>query len=319
MSNLDISSTMQKLLEEFDTKEALTREEINLVQQNIQELEQRVKASQEKLNLIASDRAKILSIQDKYKNLSFSSSAHPHTASSFGMATPAELTSNLSPDPSTTINNKTSRTNLNALPSNTSPSTSSTNPALNASNLSPSTSSTNPALNASNLSPSTSSTNPALNASNLSPTTNPNTTANTSPSTSSTNPAINASNLSSSNSGVDANINNNSNLFSFGQQLANSYANNDSASNVPDMNTVNNSKSVDSTINSLADALSSAITSPSSQEIAQPQPVQAKPADKGTGEDLWLDFNYENDDANNTEENKEAAKSMDDALRGLFR
>ena len=303
MSNLDISSTMQKLLEEFDTKEALTREEINLVQQNIQELEQRVKASQEKLNLIASDRAKILSIQDKYKNLSFSSSAHPHTASSFGMATPAELTSNLSPDPSTTINNKTSRTNLNALPSNTSPSTSSTNPALNASNLSPSTSSSNP----------------ALNASNLSPTTNPNTTANTSPSTSSTNPAINASNLSSSNSGVDANINNNSNLFSFGQQLANSYANNDSASNVPDMNTVNNSKSVDSTINSLADALSSAITSPSSQEIAQPQPVQAKPADKGTGEDLWLDFNYENDDANNTEENKEAAKSMDDALRGLFR
>ena len=303
MSNLDISSTMQKLLEEFDTKEALTREEINLVQQNIQELEQRVKASQEKLNLIASDRAKILSIQDKYKNLSFSSSAHPHTASSFGMATPAELTSNLSPDPSTTINNKTSRTNLNALPSNTSPSTSSTNPALNASNLSPSTSSSNP----------------ALNASNLSPTTNPNTTANTSPSTSSTNPAINASNLSSSNSGVDANINNNSNLFSFGQQLANSYANNDSASNVPDMNTVNNSQSVDSTINSLADALSSAITSPSSQEIAQPQPVQAKPADKGTGEDLWLDFNYENDDANNTEENKEAAKSMDDALRGLFR
>ena len=287
MSNLDISSTMQKLLEEFDTKEALTREEINLVQQNIQELEQRVKASQEKLNLIASDRAKILSIQDKYKNLSFSSSAHPHTASSFGMATPAELTSNLSPDPSTTINNKTSRTNLNALPSNTSPSTSSTNPALNASNLSPST--------------------------------NPNTTANTSPSTSSTNPALNASNLSSSNSGVDANINNNSNLFSFGQQLANSYANNDSASNVPDMNTVNNSQSVDSTINSLADALSSAITSPSSQEIAQPQPVQAKPADKGTGEDLWLDFNYENDDANNTEENKEAAKSMDDALRGLFR
>ncbi len=71
MSNLDIGSTMQKLLEEFDTKEALTREEISLVQQNIQELERRILVTEERLKVINHDKTKILSIHDKYKNLSF--------------------------------------------------------------------------------------------------------------------------------------------------------------------------------------------------------------------------------------------------------
>ena len=51
MSNLDIGSTMQKLLEEFDTKEALTREEISLVQQNIQDLERRILVTEERLKV----------------------------------------------------------------------------------------------------------------------------------------------------------------------------------------------------------------------------------------------------------------------------
>ncbi len=134
----------------------------------------------------------------------------------------------------------------------------------------------------------------------------------------------------SSPTGIDQSANshnplNDANLFSFGQQLANSYTQPENSSSA----TPNQVNQNSTDINSLADALSGAIESVTSptQTIAPStttQPVLTETAsDKNNsgGEDLWLDFNYESADNNDNsnEESKEAAKSMDDALRGLFR
>lgn len=57
---------LKKLLDEFAEKEAHTREEINVITEQIGELEKRVLASKEKLSTVAGDREKIKMMQSRY-------------------------------------------------------------------------------------------------------------------------------------------------------------------------------------------------------------------------------------------------------------
>lgn len=57
---------LKKLLDEFAEKEAHTREEINVITEQIGELEKRVLASKEKLSTVAGDRDKIKMMQTRY-------------------------------------------------------------------------------------------------------------------------------------------------------------------------------------------------------------------------------------------------------------
>ncbi|HEY9786534.1 MAG TPA: hypothetical protein V6D17_14090 [Candidatus Obscuribacterales bacterium] len=57
---------LKQLLDEFDEKEALTREEINVVEQEIQELEERIIQSKERLALVAEDKEKIRQMMARY-------------------------------------------------------------------------------------------------------------------------------------------------------------------------------------------------------------------------------------------------------------
>ncbi len=390
MSNLDIGSTMQKLLEEFDTKEALTREEISLVQQNIQELERRILVTEERLKVINHDKTKILSIHDKYKNLSFARldninfnqtpSANTITAnqlngpqihgiaSNSGIITGSnevkksqsrlDALTNLSLNSTSQVSPSISQTSIPASPQPNpiSPSISQTSiPASPQPNpISPSTSQTSipaspqPQSNPINSStsqtaipaspqPQSSPINSRTSQTAIPATPQPQSTSNIAPTTNfNLSPDLTAldntitSTPQSSPTGHDQSANSNNplndaNLFSFGQQLANSYSQPENSTS----STQNQVNQNSTDINSLADALSGAIESVTSPgQVITPstttQPVSTETAsDKNNsgGEDLWLDFNYENDDNNdnNNEESKEAAKSMDDALRGLFR
>lgn len=57
---------LKQLLDEFVEKEAVTREEINVVQQQIEELELRVVESKERLKLVGADRDKINTMMERY-------------------------------------------------------------------------------------------------------------------------------------------------------------------------------------------------------------------------------------------------------------
>ncbi|HEY9714425.1 MAG TPA: hypothetical protein V6C72_13220 [Chroococcales cyanobacterium] len=57
---------LKKLLDEFEEKELHNREEINVIQEQIIELEKRIEQSKEKLNSLAGDRAKINVMINRY-------------------------------------------------------------------------------------------------------------------------------------------------------------------------------------------------------------------------------------------------------------
>jgi hypothetical protein len=57
---------LKKLLDEFSEKEAHTREEINVITEQIGELEKRILTSQQKLNTVAVDREKVRAMQARY-------------------------------------------------------------------------------------------------------------------------------------------------------------------------------------------------------------------------------------------------------------
>ncbi len=57
---------LKKLLDEFADKEAHTREEINVINQQIGELEQRVDSAVARQKSISGDREKILAMKDRY-------------------------------------------------------------------------------------------------------------------------------------------------------------------------------------------------------------------------------------------------------------
>lgn len=70
---------IKQLLQEFVDKEAVTAEEINVVQQQVQELEARIPRCREKLQLISSDKAKLLSMAQRYTAQTLlSSQTHVH-------------------------------------------------------------------------------------------------------------------------------------------------------------------------------------------------------------------------------------------------
>ncbi len=62
---------LKKLLEEFDEKEAQAREEVNIVNLRIEELEKRIGSSQQRLERISKDRIKINEMMDRYVNGNF--------------------------------------------------------------------------------------------------------------------------------------------------------------------------------------------------------------------------------------------------------
>lgn len=57
---------LKKLLDEFSEKEAHTREEINVITEQIGELEKRILTSQQKLSTVATDREKVRAMQARY-------------------------------------------------------------------------------------------------------------------------------------------------------------------------------------------------------------------------------------------------------------
>lgn len=57
---------LKKLLEEFAEKEATTREEINVINQRIQELEERIEDSKKRLGTVALDREKVKVMMNRY-------------------------------------------------------------------------------------------------------------------------------------------------------------------------------------------------------------------------------------------------------------
>ncbi len=59
---------LKKLLDEFSEKEAHAREEINVITEQIGELEKRVLASQAKLSTVSGDREKVRMMQDRYSS-----------------------------------------------------------------------------------------------------------------------------------------------------------------------------------------------------------------------------------------------------------
>src|SRR5262245_54310439 len=61
--NLDV---MKQLLQEFVEKETLASEEIKVVQQQIDELEGRIKGCREKLKIVNEDREKIMAMAQRY-------------------------------------------------------------------------------------------------------------------------------------------------------------------------------------------------------------------------------------------------------------
>jgi hypothetical protein len=61
--NLDV---MKQLLQEFMEKEALASEEVKVVQQQIEELEGRIKACQDKLKVVSEDKQQINAMLQRY-------------------------------------------------------------------------------------------------------------------------------------------------------------------------------------------------------------------------------------------------------------
>jgi hypothetical protein len=59
---------LKKLLEEFDEKEAQNREEINIVNLRIEELEKRISSSQQRLQKVSLDRQKVAEMMNRYSN-----------------------------------------------------------------------------------------------------------------------------------------------------------------------------------------------------------------------------------------------------------
>ncbi|HEY9759540.1 MAG TPA: hypothetical protein V6C97_30560 [Oculatellaceae cyanobacterium] len=88
---------LKKLLEEFDEKEAQAREEINIINVRIEELEKRIGASQDRLGKIAADRLKISQMMERYVNGSFlraggvAPSSFPSSSTSPIVGTPAPV------------------------------------------------------------------------------------------------------------------------------------------------------------------------------------------------------------------------------------
>ncbi|HEY9683899.1 MAG TPA: hypothetical protein V6C86_20115 [Oculatellaceae cyanobacterium] len=99
---------LKKLLEEFDEKEAQAREEINIINVRIEELEKRIGASQDRLGKIAADRLKISQMMERYVNGSFlkaggvAPSSLPSSSTSPIVGTPAPVSAPAAASVSTT-------------------------------------------------------------------------------------------------------------------------------------------------------------------------------------------------------------------------
>ncbi|MBK9769608.1 MAG: hypothetical protein IPP57_02050 [Candidatus Obscuribacter sp.] len=57
---------LRELLDEFTEKEAVTREEINIITSQIEELELRIESNKEKLASLVRDKEKVNSMQERY-------------------------------------------------------------------------------------------------------------------------------------------------------------------------------------------------------------------------------------------------------------
>jgi len=62
---------MKQLLQEFSEKEALTTEEINLIEQEITTLEERVNFCRGRLQNLGADKEKLLNMKERYLNSNF--------------------------------------------------------------------------------------------------------------------------------------------------------------------------------------------------------------------------------------------------------
>lgn len=76
---------MKQLIEEFTEKEAITREEINVVQQEIKDLERRIVKSQERLETAVQDRRKVMAMKDRYSGQANQLSIRSHSAARPGV------------------------------------------------------------------------------------------------------------------------------------------------------------------------------------------------------------------------------------------
>ncbi len=81
---------LKKLLDEFAEKEAHTKEELNLITQQIDELERRVMLSQKRLDTLAVDREKVRTMQARYKAGEYDS-INQFESSNSGMPTAASM------------------------------------------------------------------------------------------------------------------------------------------------------------------------------------------------------------------------------------
>jgi hypothetical protein len=105
---------LKKLLEEFDEKEAHNREEINIVNLRIEELEKRISSSQLRLHKVSLDRQKVAEMMNRYSNgnlkngtfvpANFAAAAPAASAAPAGFATPGTLSTSV-PKPAATLTN----------------------------------------------------------------------------------------------------------------------------------------------------------------------------------------------------------------------
>ncbi|HEY9717357.1 MAG TPA: hypothetical protein V6C69_07810, partial [Trichormus sp.] len=85
---------LKKLLEEFAEKEAHTREEINVITQQIDDLEKRIVVSQQRLQSVSQDRAKVKTMMSRYSGgewLSASPTAAAAAAAASAESPPAAM------------------------------------------------------------------------------------------------------------------------------------------------------------------------------------------------------------------------------------
>ena len=89
---------LKKLLEEFDEKEAQNREEINIVNLRVEELEKRISSSQLRLQRVSLDRQKVAEMMNRYANGSLKNGTF--TPANFAAALPAPAPANVTGSPS---------------------------------------------------------------------------------------------------------------------------------------------------------------------------------------------------------------------------
>jgi len=83
---------LKKLLEEFDDKEAQAREEINIVNLRVEELEKRIGSSRQRLEKISVDRGKIGEMMERYMSGAFFKKGAVTYSSAVSAASPAAST-----------------------------------------------------------------------------------------------------------------------------------------------------------------------------------------------------------------------------------